>query len=620
MSAYNKVNGAWCSENPRLLTDILKEEWGFRGFVVSDWGAVHSTIPTANAGLDVEMPKGVFLNKETLLPAISAGTVQGRTIDDKIRRLLRVIVWTGILDGAAKDTGALDRPDHRQIALQTAREGVVLLKNAGGTLPLDPARIRSIAVIGPNAATARTGGGGSSQVNPLYAVSTLDAVRKRTGTAIAVRYAAGCRSEGEMDPIPSSALQPPGSPAGMHGLKAEYFANANLEGAPVLTRVDPQVDFDWSDGSPGAAVPVDNFSGRWSGTLVAPITGNYTLSVSSDDGVRLFLDGKAVIEHWSDHATETRSVTLPLTAGQVVGVVLEYYEHAGGANLRFGWRTGDEKLHDEAIAAARGADVVLLCIGTGPQLESEGFDRKSLTLPDDQIALVKGVVEANPRTIVVLNSGAPLLMDGWLDRVPALLEAWFPGEEGGTAVAEVLFGDSNPSGKLPMTFPARWEDAPAYGNFPGKGSVDYAEGIFIGYRHFDRKNLDVLFPFGHGLSYTSFAYGPLAVTTPGKAEGASATVAVEVTNTGARAGDEVVQLYVHDREASVERPTRELKGFRRVALAPGETKRVTFSLDARAFAYYSVREKRWEVEPGTFEILVGSSSRDIRSREVLTLQ
>jgi beta-glucosidase len=614
MSAYNKVNGAWCSENPVLLTDILKNEWGFTGFVVSDWGAVHSIVPTVNAGLDVEMPFGRYLNADSLLPALKSGEIRESTINDKVRRLLRTIVWAGLLDGSQKDTGAVNTPDHRSIALNVAREGIVLLKNEGNTLPFERRSIKRLAVIGPNAAIARTGGGGSSKVNPLYAVSPLTALREKLGAGVELSFAAGCRGIGDLDPIPAEMLIPPpsaGSASGVRGLKGEYFNNINLDGTPTLTRIDARIDFSWSDGAPDTSLPVDGFSARWTGSLVPAKTARYTLHTVSDDGVRLYVDGKLLIDDWTDHAAEIRRCAVDFVAGKKYDIRVEYYERGGGAMMRLGWTSSDDTLIGEAVQAAKKADAVLLCVGLSEFYESEGFDRKTLALPEEQIKLVSAVAAANHRTVVALNSGAPVLMDGWLDAVPALIENWYPGEEGGNALAEVLFGDVNPSGRLPVTFLRRWEDSPVFGHYPGRSAVDYAEGIFVGYRHFDRAQLEVLFPFGHGLSYATFAYSDLSVSSASQPGALKVDVSVDIQNTGTRSGAEVVQLYVHAPASPVERPEKELKGFRKLVLGAGEKETVRFTLDARSFAYFDTGRREWVAPPGEYEIFVGKSSRDI---------
>ncbi len=620
MCAYNKVNGLWCSENPHLLTDILKNDWGFKGFVVSDWGAVHHSIPVANAGLDVEMPTGVYLNADSLLPAIKRGEVAVSTIDDKVRRLLRTMIWAGLFDGALKDSGAVNTAEHRKVALDVAREGIVLLKNAGNILPLNRTALKSLAVIGPNAAYARTGGGGSSRVNPIYAVSPLEGIKAKLGATVNIRYAPGCSIEGDLSPVDSSWLLTAGGQPAIHGLKGEYFTNRDLQGQPALTRIDKSINFDWGDESPDPSIPNDNFSIRWTGKLVAPHSGKYMFSTMSDDGVRLTFDGKEVIDDWTDHASLTNRFAVTLEQGKEYDLRIEYYEHAGGANMKFGYANADESLQADAVAAAKGADAVIIVAGLDDQFESEGFDRKTLDLPAEQLSLIKDVCAVNKKVVLVLNTGSPVTVEGWIGEVPALVESWYPGEEGGNALADVLFGDVNPSGKLPMTFLRRWEDSPAYGNFPGSGAVDYAEGIFVGYRFFDEKHLPVSFPFGFGLSYTTFEFSNLKITPPTQGDPVSPVVRVDVKNTGTRPGAEVAQLYIHQVNPSVPRPPQELKGFAKTMLNAGEKKTLEFQLDPRSLAFYDSARGKWVVEPGVYEILVGNSSRSILQRGTFTVK
>lgn len=614
MSAYNKLNGLWCSENPPLLNDVLKKQWHFKGFVVSDWGAVHSTVPTANAGLDVEMPEGTFLNEKELKGALTSGTVKQSTIDDKLRRLLRVILWTGVMDNPAKpDTSVVNSRGHQAIALEVAQEGIVLLKNDGATLPLDWNKIKSIAVIGPNAAVARTGGGGSSMVYSVFSVSPLEALKKKVGDNISIRYALGARMEGDVFAIPSSALRPADGSMDEVGLKGEYFANKELSGKPVLTRIDKQVDFDWGGDAPASGVPPDNFSIRWTGKLIAPTTGTYELSVRSDDGIRFYLNNERMVDNWSDHAAETKSKLMEMKAGQQYDVKIEFYENGGAAIAQFGWASGGGEMLAEAVETARASDVAILFVGTSSNIESEGFDRTKLELPSGQAELINAVVKANKNTVVVLTSGTPITMSEWVDTVPAIVESWFAGQEIGSAIVDVLFGDVNPSGKLPVTFLKRWEDSPAFPTYPGKdGVTEYSEGIFVGYRHFDMKNMEVQFAFGHGLSYTTFSYENLKVDAKKTGGKNRINVSFEVKNTGSREGAEVAQVYVHDMKSSVPRPPKELKAFKKANLKPGESQTVTVSLDDNALAFYDAAQHAWVVEPGTFEVMVGSSSRLIR--------
>jgi len=496
MSAYNKLNGRWCAENAALLSDTLKKRWGFQGFVISDWGSTYSTAGTINAGMDLEMPGGEpmrawmqraetrqdgngagWLEADKVMAAIAAGEVRQAAVDDAVRRMLRVMFTAGLFDRPHVAGGEVDTPERQAVARTAATQGMVLLKNANGALPLDGDQIRSLAVIGPNAAVARNGGGGSSLVRSNYAVTPLAGIEERAAPQVKVRYALGVAMEGSQ---------------------------------------------------------------------------------------------------------------------------------AGDAAAR-------QTARDEAVALARQSDAAVVVAGYAPQLESEGFDRKSMDLPEGQDELIRAVAEANPRTVVVVVAGAPVTMTGWIDRVPAVLYAWYGGQEAGHAIGDLLFGAANPSGKLPVTFPKEWKDSPAYGHYPGEDlHVAYSEGIYVGYRGFDQRNVEPLFPFGHGLSYTTFEYSGLAITPARMEAGKTVTVTMKLRNTGSRAGAEVVQLYVHQTHASTDRPPKELKAFRRVALAAGESQTVKFTLGTDALSFYSEARQDWVAEPGRFEVLAGASSRDIR--------
>jgi beta-glucosidase len=476
MCSYNKVNGTHASENHRLLTEILKDEWGFAGLVMSDWFATHSTVPAANAGLDLEMPGPVKFFGEALVKAVKEGEVDIKIIDDKVRRILRILINTGAIDGNINDADKnKEFPAHSTLAREVAEEAIVLLKNDNHLLPLDKKKLKTIAVIGPNAASASIQGGGSAQVVPYYKVAPLDAIKELCGNSVKIVYEPGC------------------------------------------------------DASP------------------------------SPD------------------------------------------------------------LLERAVKVAAAADVAIVFAGLTEEYESEGFDRKNMDLPPEQNELISRVAKANPNTVVVLNNGSPLAMP-WLENVPAVVEAFFPGQECGNAIASVLFGLVNPSGKLPDTFPHRLEDNPAFVNYPGANDkVLYGEGIYVGYRHYDAKNIEPLFPFGYGLSYTTFEYSGLNIS-PAKAKtGDKIKVSIDVKNTGKVPGKEVVQVYISDNVSSVPRPPKELKALKKVALSPGEEKTVEFTLNKEAFSFYDVKLKDWVAEPGEFDILVGSSSRDIWAKGKFTL-
>ncbi|HQU84373.1 MAG TPA: glycoside hydrolase family 3 C-terminal domain-containing protein [Pyrinomonadaceae bacterium] len=608
MAAYNKLNGFYASENEYLLNEVLKKRWNFQGLVMSDWGAVHSTVPTLKNGLDLEMPTGSFLNPEAVKKALNSKEVTETQIDEMVRRLLRVMFWANLMENKSLDKGSLDTPEHRRIALEAAHGGIVLLQNKNDLLPLDTNKIRSVAVIGPNADTARIGGGGSAQVIPFYSVSPLEGIRKSVGEKTQINFSPGIVSLEDTTPIPTENLKTPDGKS--NGLYGEYFANMAFEGKPAFTQVDPQLDFHWGTNSPAGNYPSDLFSNRWTGTLTASVSGRYAISLSSNDGGRLYLDDKLIVDVWGDHATLKAATSIELKVGEPHKIRVEHYENRGNADLVLGWRLLENDILQKAAETASKSDVAVIFVGLSDAFEVEARDRTDLNLPKEQEDLIEAVTKANPKTIVVMTSGAPVLMDKWINKTPSVLQAFYYGQEGGNAIADVLFGKISPSGKLPATFLKRWEDSNAFGRYPGDGkTVDYSEGLLVGYRWFDTKKIEPLFPFGHGLSYTNFKYSALKLT---KGKDANLTIQFEIENTGKRDAAEVAQIYVQDVQSSLPRPLKELKGFQKVFLKAGEKKTVSVALDHNSFAFYNPEKQSWIAEKGDFKILVGSSSRDIR--------
>jgi len=471
MCAYNKVNGIYCSENHKLLTEILKEEWGFEGLVVSDWDAVHDRVASLQAGLDLEMPGPKPRRTKAVVEAVRSGKLDESVLNEAVRRILEIVFK------AAKTPkgGNFDIDAHHALARRIAAEGMVLLKN-DGLLPLK--NPQHIAVIGRAAQTAHFQGGGSSHINPTRVDSPFKELQKLAGNA-ELNYVEGYSASGE----------------------------------------------------------------------------------------------------------------------------------------------SSQALVEQAIQNARSADVALLYIALPESKESEGHDRSDIDLTPQQVALIKAVTAVQPKTVVILNNGAPVAMGDWIGGAAAVLEAWMMGQAGGGAIADVLYGRANPSGKLAETFPLRLADTPAHLNFPGEnGEVRYGEGLFIGYRYYDARQIPVQFPFGYGLSYTTFAYSNLQVSTTSFKDVDGVTVSVQVTNTGQVAGKEIVQVYVHDHKSGLVRSPKELKAFAKVALQPGETKTVSLHLDFRAFAYYHPGYRQWITEDGEFDLLIGASSADIRCIQTVTLQ
>lgn len=621
MSSYNRVNGTYAAENTYTLRDILKGEWGFDGLVMSDWFGTKSTVESANAGLDLEMPGPALYMGDKLLRAVEDGLVSETVIDDKARRLFRLMERVGAFDHPGiPDEQANDRPEHRALLREAAGEAIVLLKNEGAALPLDPKAIEKLAIIGTHAKAALIQGGGSAGVTPHYTVTPFAGIMNAVGQAVEIGYEPGYLSYKQLPLLDVNALRTAG---GDWGWSAEFFDNLTLEGAPVVTRrVKTTNIFQLNDLAP--EIGGREISARLSGWYTAPTSGDFAFSLVSAGVAKLYIDDREIVDNWTKHergdgffglgSGEVRA-TVPLTAGQTYHLRIDF--SAQNATMLTGLRVGclpptPADLITPAVQLAADSDVAIVFAGLGNEWESEGFDRPTLALPPGQDELIARVAAVNPRVIVVLNVGAPITMP-WLDAVAGVVLAWYPGQEIGSAIADVLFGAVNPSGRLPETFPKRIEDNPAYLNYPGEnGKVYYGEGLFVGYRYYDKKRIEPLFPFGYGLSYTTFAYSNLTLNAPTFAAPEAIRVSVDVTNTGARPGQEVVQLYVRDVEARLARPEKELKGFAKIHLQPGETRAVTFTLDLRSLAYYDPAEQGWIAEQGTFEVLIGASAADIR--------
>jgi beta-glucosidase len=605
MTAYNRLNGTYCAEHEWLLRDILRGEWGFDGFVISDWWGTKSTVASANAGLDLEMPGPPAYFGDALLDAVRSGLVQEATLDEKIRRLFTVMERGGRFD-SPDDTveQALDRPEDRTLIRRAGAEAMVLLKNDRNVLPLRDAQ--TIAVIGPNADVCRFGGGGSSEVIPHYTVTPLDGIRDQAQGAILV-------ARGD---VPYTMLPP--IPKRLHsGFKVEFYEDIDLEGTPVAEQTIANSNHRWMGNVP---VQSNRFSARLSTTFTPDEDDAWTFGLLSAGRARLLVDGELVIDNWTDverspiffgMGSKERQGKVAMRAGVERTLTVEYRastSFAAAVHLGCISPIGDDPIAD-AAEAARNADVAVVVVGLDPESETEGRDRDSMDLIGNQDELIEAVARAQPNTIVVVNAGCVVSMP-WSRDVAAIVQAWYPGQECGNALADVLFGRVNPCGKLPQTIPMSYEDNPAFKNYPGSDDiVRYEEGVFVGYRAYDDEDTEVRFPFGHGLSYTTFGYGDVQID--------GRNVSIDITNTGAVAGKEVVQLYVADLASSVPRPPKELKAFEKVALDAGETKRVTFTLPDRAFQFW--HEGAWVLEPGEFEILIGSSSADIRSRGTIVL-
>ncbi len=620
MDSYNLIDGVHATQNSFLNTEIVRKEWGFPGVMMSDWDATYDAVGAANGGLDLEMPTGKFMNQKNLMPAIQAGTVTEATINEKIRHILTTAMAFGWLDRPQTDPSiSFVDGANREVALRSAREGAVLLKNDDHLLPLDPSQVKTLLVVGPDAYPAVPVGGGSAGVAPFHAVSTLEGITNAFGAQVNVLYDRGLPTMSDLAIQTNFTTEATG---GKPGLMLENFDSSDPTGTATKTSTLGHINLpgvSWTDflGDPSALMMLftaepKHTSRRFTGYYNAPTSGKYVIALEGPgegSGNRVFLDGKMIIDDWNLVRAFQPTLTMDLKAGAHKIVVEDKQSGPLGGRLRFGIMEASKIVDPRAVAMASKADAVIVSAGYQSESESEGGDR-TFGLPFGQDQLIDAVAGVNKKVIVDVTSGGNVDSEAWIGRVPVLLESWYAGEQGGTAFAEIVTGKVNPSGHLPATFERRAEDNPTFHNYYPEGDtkkVVYKEGIFVGYRGYEHTHVKPLFPFGYGISYTTFAFSNLS-TTPGSAgRDPQVTVSFDVKNTGDRAGAEVAQVYVSDDHAKVARPARELKGFERVELAPGETKHVSVTLDARSFAYYDVANKHWTIDPGKFGIHVGDS-------------
>ncbi|MGA9392859.1 MAG: glycoside hydrolase family 3 C-terminal domain-containing protein [Candidatus Sulfotelmatobacter sp.] len=624
MDSYNFVNGLHSTQNGYFNIDVARQQWGFQGVMMSDWAATYDAVGAANGGLDLEMPKGKYMNKENLLPAIRDGRVKETTIDEKVRHILNTAARFGWLDHDQTDLSISKySAENQRVALDGAREGIVLLKNEGSLLPLDKQKIKSILVVGPDAWPAQPVAGGSGKAVPFSAVSILEGIAFYVDTSVKVYYERGLPN---MIDLASATEFSTAAQNGERGLKLETFLNRDLSGAPAFSQKVGDLNFTgrtWDD--------FDNLdealqlleagkkptSRRWTGFYIAPEASSYIVAAEyagEGNGYRLLVDDKLIFDQWKIAAALQDHATLNLSAGPHKIVVEAFQNSPVGGRLRIGIIDQCKIVSADAKAIAAKADIVIVAAGFDANSEAEGADR-TFTLPFGQEELIHDLAAQNKNTIVTVTSGGNVDPGDWLDRVPAYLELWYPGERGGTALAEILFGQVNPSGHLPVTFERRWADNPVHDSYytqPGTNRVVYKEGVFVGYRGYEHNHTKPLFPFGYGLSYTTFQYSHIEVK-PDDDSSAEAryNVTFDVTNTGSRAGADVAQVYVSEANPKLPRPAKELKGFSRVDLGPGETKHVSVPLNPRAFTFYDVTAKHWHADAGKYTVEVGRSSENV---------
>jgi len=621
MDSYNLTNGEHMSQNGYLNNDVAKTQWKFDGIIMSDWDSTYDGIAAVNGGLDIEMPAGAHMNRETLSPAVKAGKVTETTIDDHVRRILRRAVQYGWLDREQTDPAI---PAYnvrgRAVAREAARSSMVLLKN-NGVLPFDKSSVKTIAIFGPDAYPTPPVGGGSAAVAPFHTVSFLEGLADSAGKAVTVTYSSGIPTISEMaDSTELTTAVANGKP----GLTSERFMADDLSGRPAETVVDAHLNFGFQWPS-FYSIPSRFRSVRWTGFYTAKSAGTYDVFAQGpgeDGAYHVFVDDKVILDNWLRATALVNHVPVELSAGPHK-IRIELRRTFGDPNLRFGIIDPAAVVRAEVKSLASHADAVVVAVGFDGSSESEGSDR-TFSLPPAQDALIAAALAANPKTVVVVTSGGAVDMRSWIDQAPALLQSWYPGQEAGNALADILFGEVSPSGKLPVTLDRTLNESAVahtyYADPPQSKKVKYSEGVFVGYRHYDKAGSKPGFPFGYGLSYTTFKYGNLSVSPQSSDLGRPVNVSFEVTNTGSREGAEVAEVYVGDAHARVPRPVKELKGFSKILLQPGETRHVQVPLDRRAFSYYDVDKKDWVAAPGEFTILVGGSSDNTPLRGAFVLK
>ncbi|MFK7748464.1 MAG: glycoside hydrolase family 3 C-terminal domain-containing protein [Kordia sp.] len=624
MTAYNSLDGTQATAHNWLLNEKLKKEWGFDGFVISDAGATgganvlhftakdyaESTKQAIEGGLDVIFQTS-YDHYPLFYEAFQKGIIDEKAMDEAVRRVLYAKFKLGLFENPYVNIEALEKSNNvvtnKALARKAAQESIVLLKNEAQTLPLKK-DIKSIAVIGPDANEARLGGYSGPGNNP---VSILEGIKNKVGNHANVAFAKGAeRMPEEFVAVPKENLFHYKNGEKTIGLQADYFNNIKLEGKPALSRIDANIDFRWTLFSPDQSIiNYDYYSARWTGKLIAPQTGTIDIGIKGDDGYRLYINNELIIDNWKKQTVQQITKPYSFTKDKTYDIKVEFYETRGNVWFKLLWNAGIEtnwqKQIAEAVALAKKSDAAVVCVGIE---EGEFKDRAYLSLPGHQEALIKAVAKTGTPTVVILVGGSAITMQNWLDEIPAIVDVWYPGDEGGNAVADVLFGDYNPAGRLPITFPIHESQLPLYYNHKPTGRGD------------DYVNLSgkPLFPFGFGLSYTNFQYSDVQLDKSTINSSESTIVRCKITNIGNFDGDEVIQLYVKDEYASVARPIIELKGFQRIHLKKGETQEITFKLTPELFTMLNKKLER-VIEPGDFRILIGTSSNDIRLRTVLTV-
>ena len=622
MSAYNKLNNIYCSSHKELLIDILKDEWGFDGYVVSDWGAALETEENARGGLDLEMPGPGNVWGDQLYAAVSEGKVEEELINDKVRRILNIASFSKRFENPTnKPEESNDSAEHRKLLKKAAASGMVLLKN-NDLLPLKT-DIKNLAIIGPNAKEAQIIGGGSASLKPHYQAHPLEAFENKLGDQINISYAKGCHTHKYLPKVKEELMDDE------KGFLVQYFEGSKFdENILVEEHLIGNKFWVFEGFAKDVIAKFDrpDISVRFSCAYTPDISGNHEFEIFGIGKARLFIDGKELIDNWTEtspgeaffsFSSDSKKALVDLDEGKTYQLEIRYKFEGNFPAIYIGCQTPDKvNLFDEALEVAKAADQVVLIVGTNSDWETEGNDRSDFNLPANQNHLIEEVLQVNPNTLVVLNTGSPVKMP-WADRAEAILQTWFAGQEFGNAMVDIITGAINPSGRLPTSFPKNIEDTPAFNSYPGKDlQMNYEEKLLVGYRWYDKKDIKTLFPFGHGLSYTQFEYSDLEVEIQANNK-VSCTFLIQ--NTGLIAGAETAQCYIGYKTDDHSEPKKTLQGFSKITLNQGDKSKVEINLNSRNFSSWNEAKQNWEVRPGSYEIFIGSSAENIILQSTINL-
>ena len=626
MSAYNKVNNIYCSSHDELINKILKKEWKFDGYVVSDWGAALETVENANGGLDLEMPGPAKTWGKNLVDAVKAGLVEEKKIDEKVKRILTVAKFTDRFNRKRISERSIDKKSHRKLIKKTAIEGMVLLKNED-VLPLDRNKISNIALIGPNVKDSQIIGGGSAGLNPHYEIHPLEGVSNfLKDEKVKIHYAKGCHVDKYLPAFEKDICYVQGKKE--KGFEVEFFRGKNFDGEPIERKVLNGNRFWALQGFAREFLDEKErpeLSVKFSTTYKPSISGEFEFEVFSIGLSRIKINGKELVDNWSSQkkgeaffgfACAPKRNKIKLTKGKEYLVEVEYEFEGRFPAIQFGCRPPDPKnLLEEAVKIAKQSDAVVLVVGTNSDWETEGNDRKGLGLPSDQDVLIRKVLAANKNSVLVLNTGSPVSMP-WIKSCPAILQTWFPGQEFGNALAEILFGKESPSGKLPTTYPKKLSDTPAYSCYPGKNlQMDYKEKLLVGYKWYEKKKIEPLFPFGHGLSHSKFELKKVSLLKK-KHE---IKIKVKLKNIGNFSTFETVQCYLERKAVKADTPKKKLVDFKKLKVTKDKSKKLTLKVSKRDLSEWDVKKSKWEISRGDYVIHVGTSVRDISITEEIKI-